>query len=185
MRYQLLATDYDGTLATDSKVTAETVAALKDLLATGRRLVLVTGRELDDLMTVYPDLTIFERVVAENGALLYRPATKERRRLAEPPPAALLAALRRRGVAPLSSGEVIVATRETKAGNEALLRLIELPLAVSFQQRSPLVGEDRFVELDLSALQPAHDLLQLGERLLETHRRDISGNFQFDHLDSF
>lgn len=112
MRYQLLATDYDGTLATDSKVTPETVAALKDLLATGRRLVLVTGRELDDLMTVYPDLTIFERVVAENGALLYRPATKERRRLAEPPPAALLAALRRRGVAPLSSGEVIVATRE-------------------------------------------------------------------------
>jgi hydroxymethylpyrimidine pyrophosphatase-like HAD family hydrolase len=112
MRYHLLATDYDGTIASDGKVAAETVAALKDVLATGRRLVLVTGRELEDLMSVIPDLSIFERVVAENGALLYRPATKERRRLAEPPPPALLAALRRRGVAPLSSGEVIVATRE-------------------------------------------------------------------------
>src|SRR5687767_6520230 len=112
MRYHLLATDYDGTLATDGKVAAETVAALQDVLATGRRLVLVTGRELEDLLSVYPDLSIFERVVAENGALLYRPATKERRRLAEPPPPALLAALRQRGVAPLSSGEVIVATRE-------------------------------------------------------------------------
>lgn len=112
MRYHLLATDYDGTLAADGKVAAETVAALNDVLATGRRLVLVTGRELDDLMSVYADLTIFERVVAENGALLYRPATKERRRLADPPPSALLAALRRLGVAPLSTGEVIVATRE-------------------------------------------------------------------------
>ncbi|RPI59588.1 MAG: HAD family phosphatase, partial [Lysobacterales bacterium] len=94
MRYHLLATDYDGTLATEGKVAAETVAALKDVLATGRRLVLVTGRELDDLTGVYPDLSIFERVVAENGALLYRPATKERRRLAAPPPPAFIAALR-------------------------------------------------------------------------------------------
>ena len=106
MRYHLLATDYDGTLATDGKVTAETVAALRAVLATGRRLVLVTGRDSDELMSVHPDLTIFERVVAENGALLYRPATKERRRLAEPPPPAIprraaparrRPALRRRG----------------------------------------------------------------------------------------
>jgi len=112
MRYHLLATDYDGTLADDGKVAAETVAALNDVRATGRHLVLVTGRQLDDLMSVHPDLALFERVVAENGALLYRPATKERRRLADPPPQALLAALRRLGVTPLSAGEVIVATRE-------------------------------------------------------------------------
>jgi hydroxymethylpyrimidine pyrophosphatase-like HAD family hydrolase len=112
MRYRLLATDYDGTLATDGKVAPATVAALQDVLATGRRLVLVTGRELDDLLDVHPDLSIFEYVVAENGGLLYRPATKARRRLAEPPPPALLAALRKRGVAPLATGEVIVATHE-------------------------------------------------------------------------
>jgi hydroxymethylpyrimidine pyrophosphatase-like HAD family hydrolase len=112
MRYRLLATDYDGTVATDGKIAPATLAALESVLATGRRLVLVTGRDLDDLLLVHPDLSIFERVVAENGALLYRPATKERRRLAEPPPPALLAALRQRGVAPITAGEVIVATRE-------------------------------------------------------------------------
>jgi hypothetical protein len=112
MRYHLLATDYDGTLATDGHVTDETLAALRSVLATGRKLVLVTGRDLDELLTVHPNLEIFERVVAENGALLYRPGTKERRRLADPPPAAFLAALRQRGVTPLTAGEVIVATRE-------------------------------------------------------------------------
>jgi hydroxymethylpyrimidine pyrophosphatase-like HAD family hydrolase len=34
--------------------------------------VLVTGRELDDLQTVFPHFDLFARVVAENGAA-YRP----------------------------------------------------------------------------------------------------------------
>ena len=140
MRYHLLATDYDETLATGGKVTAETVAALESVLATGRRLVLVTGRELDDLMSVYADLSIFERVVAENGALLYRPATKERRRLAEPPPPALLAALRQRGVAPLSAGEVIVATREPhEATVLEAIRELGLELQVIFNKGAVMI----------------------------------------------
>ncbi len=140
MRYHLLATDYDGTLATDGKVAAETVAALEDVLATGRRLVLVTGRELDDLMSVYPDLSIFERVVAENGALLYRPATRERRRLAEPPPPALLAALRQRGVSPLFAGEVIVATREPhEATVLEAIRELGLELQVIFNKGAVMI----------------------------------------------
>src|SRR5687768_7584981 len=140
MRYHLLATDYDGTLATDGKVAAETVAALQDVLATGRRLVLVTGRELDDLMSVYPDLSIFERVVAENGALLYRPATKEKRRLAEPPPPKLLAALRQRGVGPLSAGEVIVATREPhEATVLETIRELGLELQVIFNKGAVMI----------------------------------------------
>ena len=140
MRYHLLATDYDGTLAADGEVAAETLAALNDVLATGRRLVLVTGRELDDLMSVHPDLTIFERVVAENGALLYRPATKERRRLADPPPPALLAALRRRGVTPLSTGEVIVATREPhEAAVLETIRELGLELQVIFNKGAVMI----------------------------------------------
>src|SRR5512134_232580 len=140
MRYHLLATDYDGTLATDGKVAAETVTALEDVLATGRRLVLVTGRELDDLMSVHPDLEIFERVVAENGALLYRPATKERRRLAEAPPPAFLAALRQRGVAPLAAGEVIVATREPhEAAVLETIRDLGLELQVIFNKGAVMV----------------------------------------------
>src|SRR6188768_2294034 len=140
MRYHLLATDYDGTLADDGKVAAETVTALNDVRATGRHIVLVTGRELDDLMSVYPDLAIFERVVAENGALLYRPATKERRRLADPPPPALLAALRRAGVSPLSAGEVIVATREPhEARVLEAIRELGLELQVIFNKGAVMI----------------------------------------------
>jgi hydroxymethylpyrimidine pyrophosphatase-like HAD family hydrolase len=140
MRYHLLATDYDGTVATDGRVAPATVAALEDVLATGRKLVLVTGRELEDLLSVHPDLSIFERVVAENGALLYRPATKERRRLADPPPVALLAALRARGVAPLSSGEVIVATHEPhEATVLETIRDLGLELQVIFNKGAVMI----------------------------------------------
>ena len=77
MRYLALACDYDGTLAHHGRVDEATLAALERLLATGRKLILVTGRELPDLLSVFPHLGLFERVVAENGALLYRPGSRE------------------------------------------------------------------------------------------------------------
>jgi hydroxymethylpyrimidine pyrophosphatase-like HAD family hydrolase len=112
MRYQVLACDYDGTIAADGRVNAATVAALEKLLATGRRLVLVTGRELPDLRGTFGRLDLFERIVAENGALLYRPATRDEKVLAPPPPPAFVQALRDHGVEPVAVGRVIVATRE-------------------------------------------------------------------------
>lgn len=69
MRYFALATDYDGTLAHDGVVSPATVEALERFWETGRKLLLVTGRELPDLMRVFRRLDLFERVVAENGAL--------------------------------------------------------------------------------------------------------------------
>jgi hydroxymethylpyrimidine pyrophosphatase-like HAD family hydrolase len=110
MRYLVLASDYDGTLATDGVVDEETVAALERLVASGRKLLLVTGRELDDLLDVFPQIHLSELVVAENGALLYWPASREEKLLAKPPPAAFVEALRKRGVGPISVGRVIVAT---------------------------------------------------------------------------
>jgi hydroxymethylpyrimidine pyrophosphatase-like HAD family hydrolase len=111
MRYLALATDYDGTLAHDGHVDRPMLAALDRLRASGRRLVLVTGRELDELLEVFPAVDRFDRVVAENGALLYEPAARAARELAPPPPPALLDDLRRRGV-PFSVGRSIVATVE-------------------------------------------------------------------------
>jgi HAD superfamily hydrolase (TIGR01484 family) len=110
MRYFALATDYDGTLAHDGVVSPTTVEALERLCETGRKLLLVTGRELPDLMRAFARLDLFDRVVAENGALLYRPATREEQPLGEAPPDVFVNALRGRGVAPLSVGRVIVAT---------------------------------------------------------------------------
>jgi len=110
VRFLALATDYDGTLATDGAVDRETVAALRRLAATGRKLILVTGRQLNDLLHVFPDAALFDAVVAENGAVLYRPASRETRLLAPSPPSQFVEALRRRGVAPLWTGQVVVAT---------------------------------------------------------------------------
>lgn len=112
MRYSVLACDYDGTLAHHGRVSAEIVTALERLIATGRKLVMVTGRELDELLAIFPQVNLFEWVVAENGALLYRPSNREERVLAEPAPETFVRALRQRGVAPFSVGRVIVATWE-------------------------------------------------------------------------
>jgi HAD superfamily hydrolase (TIGR01484 family) len=110
VRFVALACDYDGTLATDGQVSDAVVAALEAVRASGRRLVLVTGRELDELQQVCPRLDLFHLVVAENGALLYDPATREERPLADRPADEFVAALRTRGVAPLAVGRTIVAT---------------------------------------------------------------------------
>jgi hydroxymethylpyrimidine pyrophosphatase-like HAD family hydrolase len=110
MRYLALATDYDGTLAHQGRVNEPTLAALKRLQASGRRLILVTGRELPELLEVFPKVGIFDLVVAENGALLYQPKTQRETLLGQGPPDAFVQELRRRGVDRLSVGKVVVAT---------------------------------------------------------------------------
>ncbi|MBV8551051.1 MAG: HAD family hydrolase [Acidobacteriaceae bacterium] len=110
MRYFALASDYDGTLAHDGAVGEPTVRALERLTHSGRKLILVTGRELPDLQSVFPRLDLCERVVAENGAVLYNPATREKTVLAERPPESFVESLRKRGVNNISIGDVIIAT---------------------------------------------------------------------------
>lgn len=112
MRYRVLACDYDGTLATHGRVDDTTVAALERLLASGRKLLMVTGRELDELLGVLPQAHLFSWIVAENGALLYEPATRQVKLLGPPPSEVFVQTLRQRGVAPLAVGRVIVATWE-------------------------------------------------------------------------
>jgi HAD superfamily hydrolase (TIGR01484 family) len=110
VRYHALACDYDGTLAFSGRVAPETVSALRRVRASGRRLLMVTGRQMGDLLAVCPEVGLFDRVVAENGAVVYAPASGRWRALAEPPPTAFITALRRRGVDPLAMGQVVVAT---------------------------------------------------------------------------
>jgi hydroxymethylpyrimidine pyrophosphatase-like HAD family hydrolase len=112
MRYLALACDYDGTLASHGTVDGPTLEALERLRASGRKLIMVTGRELDDLMNVFPHTRLFDRIVAENGAVLYDPATREIQSLAAPPPSTFVQELQRRSITPLSVGRVIVATWE-------------------------------------------------------------------------
>lgn len=110
MRYLALATDYDGTLATDGRVSDDIIAALGRLQSSGRKLILVTGRELEDLQRVFPQIDLFDYIVAENGAFLYSPATRAEKLLGASPPEEFIKTLRDRQVNPLSVGRVIVAT---------------------------------------------------------------------------
>ncbi len=73
MRFLAFASDYDGTLAHNGKIDRQTLRALEQLKRTGRKLILVTGRELDELLELFPQAAIFDCIVAENGALLYWP----------------------------------------------------------------------------------------------------------------
>ncbi|TJV10941.1 MAG: HAD-IIB family hydrolase, partial [Mesorhizobium sp.] len=62
MYFIALATDYDGTLAHDGIVVEKTLAALERFKKSGRKLILVTGRELPDLKRVFPELGGFDKV---------------------------------------------------------------------------------------------------------------------------
>ena len=140
MRYLALVCDYDGTLATDGQVDHATVAALDRLLASGRKLVLVTGRELPELLTIFPHAQLFERIVAENGALLYRPAGREEKVLATPPPERFVQELRARKVWPFSVGRVIVASwRPHEIAILEAIRDLGLELQVIFNKDAVMV----------------------------------------------
>lgn len=110
MRFAAVAVDYDGTLATEGLVQAPTVGALEQLIASGRQCILVTGRMLRELLPLFPQAELCARIVAENGAVLYRPSTREQRLLAPQASTALADALRAKGVMPLDVGDSIIAT---------------------------------------------------------------------------
>ncbi|MGH9559554.1 MAG: HAD family hydrolase [Bryobacteraceae bacterium] len=140
MSYRALASDYDGTLARDGAVDTETMAALIRFRQSGRRLIMVTGRELRDLESVFPRLDLFDRVVAENGALLYTPAAKKKKLLAPPVSPSFMATLKARGVRPLSAGEAIVATwRPNEKIVAEVIRDLGLDLRVILNKGSVMV----------------------------------------------
>jgi hydroxymethylpyrimidine pyrophosphatase-like HAD family hydrolase len=170
MRYHALATDYDGTLAHHGVVDRETLAACERLAASGRRLILVTGRELNELLGVFPEIGIFHLVVTENGGLLYWPESREVELLCKPPQPEFIALLRGRGVDPLAVGRTIVATVEP---NETIvlsgIRDLGLELHVIFNKGAVMVlptGVNKAtglaVALERMGLSP-HNVVAIGD----------------------
>src|SRR5688572_657285 len=140
MRYFALCADYDGTLAHHGDVPDEAVAALKRVQASGRKLILVTGRVLDELTERFPELGIFDMIVAENGGVLYNPKTREETLLAEPPPKAFVKALKSRVEGDVTPGKVVVATwspHETEALE--LIKEMELDLHIVFNKGAVMI----------------------------------------------
>lgn len=169
MRYLALASDYDNTIATDGRMPPAVLEVLRKLRQSGRKLILVTGRELPDLLTVLPEIELFDRVVAENGALLYRPHDRSDLLLSEPFPAKFLQALRTRGV-PVSAGRSILAT--VQPYETAVLECIReygLELQVIFNREAVMIlpsGTNKATGLKVALrelqLSP-HNLVAIGD----------------------
>lgn len=140
MRFVALATDYDGTIAHHGAVAQATLDALKRVRDSGRKLILVTGRRLDELLEAFPETDVFDRVVAENGGVLYRSDTREQHLLTEPADERLVEALRERHVEPLSVGKAVIATWEPHQ-QEALeaIKDLGLELQVTFNKGAVMV----------------------------------------------
>ena len=105
--FRVVAIDFDGTLTESGRPSSTVLDAVARCRDRGVRVVLVTGRILDELRNVFPDVgDHFDGLVAENGAVL----TSDRgcRDLAAPIPRALLEALQGRGVH-ARQGRVLVA----------------------------------------------------------------------------
>jgi phosphoglycolate phosphatase (TIGR01487 family) len=169
MHFLVVATDYDGTIATDGNVDARTIDALERLRASGRKLVLATGRHLSDLCNVFPRLEIFERAVIENGGLLYDPATRREKFLCDPPNERFTSFLREHNV-PFSVGRSIVSTWQPheKAVLSAI-RELGLDLQVIFNKGAVMVlpaGVNKGTGLQ-AALQELgisyHDVVAIGD----------------------
>jgi HAD superfamily hydrolase (TIGR01484 family) len=176
MRYHALAADYDGTLAHHGRIDDETWAALRKLRDGGRKLIMVTGRELDELLALLGEgVELFDRIVAENGGLVYEPATKDIRPTCAEAATTLVEALARRGVARVAVGRTIIATWEPH--QDDVLHAIQelgLELQVIFNKGAVMVlpsGVNKATGLAIA----------LGEMGLSPHNVVAVGDAENDH----
>ncbi|HEX5104773.1 MAG TPA: HAD family hydrolase [Pirellulaceae bacterium] len=140
LQYRALATDYDGTLAHDSHVAEETIAALRRLRESGRKVIVVTGREMPELESVFPEFGLCDGIVAENGALLVYPAEEREEILGEPVPPEFLEEVTRRGIKPYSVGRVIFATwRPHEASLLEVIHNLGIEYHIVFNKRAVMV----------------------------------------------
>lgn len=170
MRFAAVAVDYDGTLARDGVVDPSTIEAIEQFLDSGRKFILVTGRILQDLLSVFPQASLCTSIVAENGAVLYDPSADRRKILASPPPPAFIEALIRKHVRPLEVGESIVATlRPHEISALEAIRDLGLEHHVVFNRESVMIlpsGVNKATGL-LAALKEAglspHNVVGIGD----------------------
>ena len=107
-RYRAVAVDFDGTLTTGGRPRPEVLAAMARFRRHGRRIVMVTGRIMEELLGVFADVEDHvDGIVAENGGVFYRAGQSQL--LARSVEPALLARLSSGDVA-ARAGEVLVAT---------------------------------------------------------------------------
>lgn len=115
MYCRAIACDFDGTGAENGQLAPEVSAALGTARCQGIATLMVTGRVLEEIQVACPDLSVFDAVVAENGALIWFPPSNHRIQMGIPPPDSFLGELRAQNV-PFHTGAVVVGTWSRYAG---------------------------------------------------------------------
>ena len=134
MKFAALALDYDGTIAVDGVFDPAVREAVGEARRRGIVVILVTGRRLVDLHTVAGDLTCFDVIVGENGAVLEFPASGRHVVIGHVPSRAFLQELERRGI-PFEAGESVVEADAKWAGPIlGVIRSLEQPLILAFNR---------------------------------------------------
>ena len=174
MRYLALVTDYDGTLATGGNVSGATLAAVQKLRAAGRHVILATGRRLDDLLAICPFVETFSYVVAENGAVVYEPRSRETTFMAEPLSDRFINAVKDAKI-PVEIGAIILATHVPhQAKILEIIQQLGLELKIVFNRSAVMVLPAGINK----AVGTKHALRKLG---LSPHEIVAAGDSENDH----
>lgn len=140
MRFRVIASDFDGTLATHGEMHPSTVAALERVSQSGRLLMLVTGRTMESLRLTCPDVDVFDLIVAENGAVLFTRETGKTTLLADPLPEEFADLCHKHGVPDLHVGQVIAATWDSfRDGVVAAVADVGCPLELSYNKGNLMI----------------------------------------------
>lgn len=107
-RLQVFASDYDDTVARDGSLDPSVLDGFATAQRAGVKIVLVSGREIPSLVSVFPALSSIDFVVGENGGCLYVPSTELGWRIAPNVDPALVEQLEQHGVDNLLIGETII-----------------------------------------------------------------------------
>ncbi len=139
MKFAALAVDYDGTIATDGVFDPSVRLAIGEARQLGIVVALVTGRRLADLHRVAGDLTCFDVIVAENGAVLEFPSSGRQVVLGRPPLPAVIQAMRDGGVDVAVGQSVIEADAAAAPAILDIIRRLEQPLILVFNRARLMV----------------------------------------------
>ena len=134
MKLTALALDYDGTIALNGRFSPAVREAIAEVRQQGIAVALVTGRRVADLRQVAGDLTCFDVVVAENGAVLEFPASGRHVVLAHAPRPEVLQELGRRNISVVAGECVLEAEASSAVPILEVVRALEQPLALVFNR---------------------------------------------------
>lgn len=173
MRLRVIATDYDGTIATDGVAGSAVREAIRKARQRGVLVVIVTGRILSELRQVAGCLDFVDGVVAENGGVVALP-NGHTTLLGRSPPLALITRLTERGIDFKVGRCVIELDADFADVAIALIRQLELPLAITFNR-----GRMMLLPASVSKASGLRELLDtLGESV---HNAVGIGDAENDH----